>query len=100
MMCIFLINFWNICRGPRLSEESSLPSSLKSETVEEMNISVPTTSAGNDEKELEDEGSRKKRKHEEKKREKHEKRDKRHSRDSDDKRKHKKHKEKRRYDSD
>ncbi|KAI3472626.1 hypothetical protein Pfo_031278 [Paulownia fortunei] len=87
-------------RGPHPSEESSLPSSLKSESVEKMNMSIPTTSARNDEKELEDESSRKKRKHEEKKREKHEKRDKRHSRDSDDKRKHKKYKEKRRHDSD
>lgn len=94
-------------RGPSgASEESSLPSSLKSEPVAkksepvEKNISVPTASARHVEKELEDETSRKKRKHEEKKRDKHERREKRHSRDSDDKRKHKKHKEKKRYDSD
>ncbi|PIN14857.1 putative coiled-coil protein [Handroanthus impetiginosus] len=87
-------------RGSRSLEEPSLPSSLKSESVEKMNASLPTTSTMNDEKELEDESSRKKRKHEDKKLEKHEKRDKRHSRDSDDKRKHKKHKEKRRHDSD
>ncbi|KAH6762612.1 leukocyte immunoglobulin-like receptor family A protein [Perilla frutescens var. hirtella] len=82
------------------SEESSLPSSLSSKPVEKMNVSVPATSARNDEKESEDESSRKKRKNEEKKRDKHERREKRHSRDSDDKRKHKKHKEKKRYDSD
>ncbi|KAK4430686.1 Multiple myeloma tumor-associated protein 2 [Sesamum alatum] len=84
-------------RGSRPSEESSLPSILKSEPVENMNISMPTTSARNDKEESEDESSRKKRKHEEKR---HEKREKRHSRDSDEKRKHKKHKERRRHDSD
>ncbi|KAL8538933.1 hypothetical protein ACS0TY_000796 [Phlomoides rotata] len=91
-------------RGLPPSEESSLPSSLKSEAVQKTNIPVPTTSAKDDEKESEDESSRKKRKHEDKKRrhedkkrEKHERRDKRHSRDSDDKRKPKK---KKRHDSD
>lgn len=114
-MCICLIKFCNICRGPaHPSEESSLLPSLKSEPVAKMNVSVPvpTTSARNDEKESEDETCRKKRKHEERKHDKHERRDKRHSRDSnerkdkrhvrdsDDRRKHKKHKEKRRHDSD
>ncbi|KAL0303681.1 UNVERIFIED_CONTAM: Multiple myeloma tumor-associated protein 2 [Sesamum radiatum] len=84
-------------RGLRPSEESSLPSILKSEPVENVNISMPTTSARNGKEESEDERSRKKRKHEEKR---HDKREKRHSRDSDEKRKHKKHKEKRRHDSD
>ncbi|KAL0302358.1 UNVERIFIED_CONTAM: Multiple myeloma tumor-associated protein 2 [Sesamum angustifolium] len=84
-------------RGPRPSEESSVPSILKSEQVENVNISMPTTSARNDKEESEDERSRKKRKHEEKR---HDKREKRHSRDSEEKRKHKKHKETRRHDSD
>lgn len=94
---IFLIHFWHIYRGPHLSEDSSLPSILKSESVGKTNIPTPTTSARNDKEESEDESSRKKRKHDEKR---HERREKRHSRDSDDKRKHKKHKEKRRHDSD
>ncbi|KAL3838175.1 hypothetical protein ACJIZ3_022766 [Penstemon smallii] len=92
-------------RGPLPSEDSSLPSVMKSESVENMNVPKANTSTRNEKEQSEDESSRKKRKHEErkreeKKREKHEKREKRHSRDSDDKRKHKKHKEKRRHDSD
>ncbi|KAG6427262.1 hypothetical protein SASPL_111504 [Salvia splendens] len=90
--------------GP--SEESVLPPSLKSvpvenksESVEKANIPVQTTSARNEDTQLEDESSRKRR-HEEKKRDKHERQEKRHSPDSDDKRKNKKHKEKKRYDSD
>ncbi|KAG8390805.1 hypothetical protein BUALT_Bualt01G0121800 [Buddleja alternifolia] len=87
-------------RGGHPLEESSLPSSLKTESVEKMNVPMPTTSARNDGEDSEDESSRKKRKQDEKKRERHEKREKRHSRDSVDKRKRKKDKGKRRHDSD
>ncbi|KAK6138012.1 hypothetical protein DH2020_028239 [Rehmannia glutinosa] len=87
-------------RGSRSLEESNLPSGLKTESVENMNANMPTSSARNDEEESDDESSRKKRKREEKKRDKHEKHEKRRSRDSDDKRKQKKDKGKRRHDSD
>ncbi|KAI3458761.1 hypothetical protein Pfo_015424 [Paulownia fortunei] len=71
-------------RGPRPLEESSLSSSLKTESVEKMNANIPTTSKRNDDEELEDESSRKKRKCEEKKRDKQEKHEKRRSSNSDD----------------
>ncbi|KAK6144229.1 hypothetical protein DH2020_021049 [Rehmannia glutinosa] len=55
-------------RGSRSLEESNLPSGLKTESVENMNANMPTSSARNDEEESDDESSRKKRKREEKKR--------------------------------
>lgn len=89
------------CREPRAWEESSsLPSSLEGQSVEKLNVVMPSVPARDDEDESGDESRRKKRRHEEKKLEKHDRREKRHSRDSDDKKKRKKDKGKRRHDSD
>lgn len=89
-------------RGSRQSEESSLPAILKpDQSVDKVNMALPTSSSKKEQEDSEDESSKKRRKHEEKRSEKHEqreRREKRHSRDSDVKRKHKKHKEKRRHD--
>uniref|UniRef100_A0A5B7B977 Multiple myeloma tumor-associated protein 2-like N-terminal domain-containing protein n=1 Tax=Davidia involucrata TaxID=16924 RepID=A0A5B7B977_DAVIN len=88
-------------RAPRTLEESSYSQpSLKAESVEKTNVSMPNPSPRNTKEESDDGSRRKKRRREEKKHEKHEKREKRHSRDSDEKRKHKKEKGKRRHDSD